>query len=567
MTRLVPLASGLRRRACVFLPLASCLVPLATAQSFPHEAVVSNDPVASQVGADVMRRGGNAVDAAVAVGFALAVTWPEAGNLGGGGFMVVRTANGRSYAFDFRETAPLNATKTMYQDDNGEVVPGLSTIGHLAVGVPGTVAGLELAHKRLGRLPWQDVVEPAVLLAQEGFPVTGPLLAGARASSRRLSEFPESKRIFVEGLAGLEPGDIWRQPGLAETLKRIRDQGAKGFYEGETARRIAEEMQRNGGLIGLEDLRSYRALEVKPLTGRYRDCEIITMPPPSSGGVAILQMMTMLERFRTSSYVHNGIEYLHLLAEVMKRAFADRARYMGDPRFTEIPIDRLLSRNYLDERISNFDAQTASKAEDWGPGSELREGSNTTHYSVVDRWGNAVAVTYTLNSSYGSGVTAPGTGVLLNNEMDDFTSKAGVPNIYGLVQSEVNLPEPGKRPLSSMTPTIVVKDGKPLLVTGSPGGPRIISAVLQCILNILDFGFDPQTAVDLPRIHHQWLPDQILFEHEHRYYRTVALRLRGHQIDERRRSVGNVQLIYVDPETGTRTAAGDKRRQTGAAGS
>jgi gamma-glutamyltranspeptidase/glutathione hydrolase len=492
--------------------------------------VVSAQQEATRAGVEILKSGGNAVDAAVAVGFALAVTHPRAGNLGGGGFMLIRFADGRATFLDFRERAPAAAHRDMYLDENGEPTDEM-VVGYRASGVPGSARGFELAARKYGTKPWRDLLQPAVRLAEEGFPVTFGQSESLR-SSTRMAQFPESHRIFQRSGRYYEMDDVFRQPDLHRTLQRIAKNGADEFYTGDTARRIAADMKRNGGTITLEDLKAYKPVERKPLQGRYRDYGIVAPPPPSSGGVGVIQMLNMLEG---SEYQRSGpgsASAIHYVAEVMRRYFADRARHFGDPDFVDVPVDRLLDKGYARARRSSIELGRAGDSEAVHPGAfGMPESTETTHYSVVDPEGNAVAVTYTLNGSFGSGVTARGTGVLLNNEMDDFSSKPGAPNEAGLLTSEQNAIQPGKRPLSSMTPTILTRDRKLFLVVGSPGGPTIISTVLQVITNVVDFEMDLQQAVDFPRFHHQWMPDELRIERYGVSSDTLErLRQRGHQL-------------------------------------
>jgi gamma-glutamyltranspeptidase/glutathione hydrolase len=473
--------------------------------------VVTQEKHATDVGLKILRSGCNAVDAAVAIGFALAVTHPYAGNIGGGGLMLVRMADGRSSFIDFRETAPAAANRNMYLDASGKPT-NASVLGWRAVGVPGTVRGLELAHKKYGSKPWAELMAPAIALATSGIPVSHWQMESWKRSSSLLSQFPESKRIFLKNGRLYDWRENFRQPELARTLRRIARLGAKDFYEGQTAHLLATAMKQNGGMITLDDLRNYKAAERTPLEGDYKGYHVITSPPPSSGGIGILQMLGMLD---TTSYEKSGagsaVAY-HYLAEVMRRFYADRNQ-LGDPAFVKNPISALLDPAYIRARRSTIDPQHATPANEIAPGlNGQSEGADTTHYNVIDEQGNVVAVTYTLNAAYGSGVTVPDAGFLLNDEMDDFASKPGTPNMFGLVQGEPNAIAPGKRPLSSMTPTILLKDGKPFLVLGAPGGPTIISAVLQVIVNMIDFGMNVQDAVDFPRIHDQWKPDRLAFE-------------------------------------------------------
>ncbi len=494
-----------------------------------HAMVVAQEPLAADIGVTVLKSGGNAVDAAVAVAFALAVTHPAAGNIGGGGFLLARFAGGRTTFVDFRERAPGGASRDMYLDAGGRLTDG-SRVGWRAAGVPGTVKGLEYAHQKYGSKPWAELLAPAVRLAREGFPVSWALARSLKAS-RRLPRFAESRRIFLKNGTGYEPGEILRQPELARTLARIQRRGARDFYEGETARRLAAEMKAHGGLITLSDLGNYEVVERRPLTGRYRGYEIITAPPPSSGGVGLLEMLGMLEG---SGYAKSGAgsaATIHYVAEVMRRFYADRSEYLADPGYYDVPVARLLDKNYLRVRRRSINPMRASTSEEIGPGCfPSKESSETTHISIVDAEGNAVALTYTINGSFGSGVTVPGLGFLLNNEMDDFSAQPGKPNMYGLVQGEANAIEAGKRPLSSMTPTILLRDGKLFLVLGAPGGARIITGVLQIILNVVDFKMNIQDAVDRPRFHHQWKPDRLLLEDGFSPDTVSLLRARGHRV-------------------------------------
>jgi gamma-glutamyltranspeptidase/glutathione hydrolase len=510
--------------------------------------VVSDHAVASQVGAEVIRKGGNAIDAAVATGFALAVTLPSAGNIGGGGFMVIRLKDGTTAALDYREIAPTKATREMYLDANGNVVPGLSTVGRKANGVPGTVAGFWAAHQKYGRLKWSDLVEPAVRLAREGFVVGEGQAAGVRTAGTVFRQFPDSWRIFCRDGNYYKEGEKLVQTDLAKTLERIRDRGRDGFYKGETSRLLCEDAAKNGGLFTQQDFDIYEAKWREPVRGSYRGYDVITMPPPSSGGVALVEMLNILELHDVSALEPGSAGYVHLLVESMKRAFADRAQHMGDPDFVRVPVDELIAKSYaatLNKGISLTRATLSSEIKS-GVG-QLHEGTNTTHFSVVDREGNAVANTYTLNTGYGSGVVAEGTGILLNNEMDDFTSKPGVPNAYGLIQGEANAIAPLKRPLSSMTPTIVVKSGSLFMVTGSPGGPTIINTVMHSILNVVEHGMSVQQAVAFPRFHHQWLPDQVTWERFALSLETrTQLSTMGQRLAPRPTTIGSCHAIQVE---------------------
>jgi gamma-glutamyltranspeptidase/glutathione hydrolase len=527
--------------------------------------VASASELATRVGVGILRKGGNAVDAAAAVGLALAVTYPIAGNLGGGGFMLVRTADGKTVAIDYREVAPARSRRDLYLDATGKVIPNASTTGYLAVGVPGTVAGLGLAVERYGKLKWRDVVEPARKLAAEGFPVSHTLARTLKAS--KLGQFRESRRIFLRDGKPYAEGEVFRQPDLARTLARLRDLGPREFYEGRTAELLAEDMRRHNGLITRQDLQAYKPAVRVPVRGTYRGYDIVTMPPPSSGGVALIQMLNMLERYDVGSLGDGSSAKTHVLTEVMRRAFADRAEFMGDPAFVKMPIAGLTSKRYAADLVKGIDLEKATPSAQVKAGRPAAyESPQTTHFSVVDAEGNAVSNTYTLNTAYGSGVTATGTGVLLNNEMDDFTSKPGVPNAFGLIQGEANAIQPGKRPLSSMTPTLVMKDGKLVLVVGSPGGPTIINTVLQTVVNVIDHRMNLRQAVSAPRVHHQWLPDTL----QHEPFGmprdvTDALRRRGHQLAPEARYIGDVQAVMVEPGTGFRLGFSDPRSPDGLA--
>ncbi|QUV86107.1 gamma-glutamyltransferase [Chloracidobacterium aggregatum] len=522
--------------------------------------VASSSSFASQVGVKILQEGGNAVDAAVAVGLALAVTFPVAGNIGGGGFMLIRMADGRTTAIDYRETAPARASRNMYLDANGNPIPEKSTLGYAAVGVPGTVAGFDLALRKYGRLKWAQVVAPARRLAQEGFPVSYAFSRGLRMAER-LDRFPDSRRIFRRDGNYYAEGEVFRQPELAATLARLEKRGPREFYEGETARRIAAAMAANGGYITLDDLKNYRPVEREPLRGTYRGYEIITFPPPSSGGIVLLNVLNQLEGDNLAALGAGSAEASHLLIEAMRRAFADRATLMGDPDFVTVPVAELISKDYARARRATIDPQRATPSADIRPGLDapVSEASETTHFTVVDTEGNIVTNTYTLNGPYGSGVTVPGTGILLNNEMDDFAAKPGAPNYYQLVQGEANCIAPGKRPLSSMTPTIVLKEGRPWFAIGSPGGPTIISTVVQVVINIIDHRMNLQQAIDAPRLHHQWLPDVVMWEP---YGMTAdtrrALEAKGHRLDIVPRYNGDAEGVMID-ETGIRLGASDPR--------
>jgi gamma-glutamyltranspeptidase/glutathione hydrolase len=492
--------------------------------------VVSQEPQATDVGVTVLRSGGNAVDAAVAVAFTLAVTHPTAGNLGGGGFLLIRFADGRSTFIDFRERAPEKATRNMYLDEAGNLTRD-SVLGWRAAGVPGTVRGLEYAHKKFGTKRWTELLKPSIELASKGFPVSYAL-ARSLSTSTRLPEFAESKRIFLKGGEFYEMGDTFRQPELAATLQRIASRGARDFYEGETARRLAEAMAANGGTVTLDDLKNYKAVERQPLTGSYRGYSIITAPPPSSGGVGLLQMLKVLEGTNYRDSGAGSARATHIVAEAMRRYYADRSEYMADPDFVRVPVSGLLDPRYIEKLRASIDPHRASSSSAIGPGNPASfESSETTHISIVDEHGNAAALTYTLNGTYGNGVTVPGLGFILNNEMDDFSAKPGAPNMFGLVQGEANAIQPRKRPLSSMTPAIVLRDGKLHMVLGAPGGSRIITAVLQVFLNVADFGMNIQRAIEAPRFHHQWKPDVLLVEEGFSPDTIDLLKARGHTVN------------------------------------
>ena len=508
--------------------------------------VVAQEELAADVGVGVLRSGGNAIDAAVAVGFALAVTYPVAGNIGGGGFMLIRMSDGRVTFIDFREKAPGKASHDMYLDASGKPTND-SVVGWRSVGVPGTVRGLELAHRKYGHRSWVELVKPAVSLAANGFPVSRSQMDSWKRNSSVLSQFPESKRIFLKGGAYYDWQEIFQQPELARTLDRIARLGASDFYDGETAHLLAAAMTKNGGEITLTDLHDYRAVERTPLEGDYEGYHIITSPPPSSGGVGLLQMLAMLN---TTGYEKTGAGSAgsyHYLAEVMRRYFADRNEYLGDPDFMNNPISSLLDPAYVRTRRATINPGHVTPSEQVNPGLPAgSEGTDTTHYSIMDEEGNAVAVTYTLNGAHGSGVAVPAAGFLLNDEMDDFAAKPGTPNMFGLVQGERNAIAAGRRPLSSMVPTIILKDGKPFLVLGAPGGPTIITAVLQVILNVLDFGMNVQDAVDFPRVHHQWKPDRLDIESSISPDTISLLKRMGHQIEEAHpRVLGRVEAILI----------------------
>jgi gamma-glutamyltranspeptidase/glutathione hydrolase len=469
--------------------------------------VVSAQHLATRAGVDVLKDGGNAIDAAVAVGYALAVVYPAAGNLGGGGFMTIQLADGRKTFLDFREKAPLKATPNMYLGSDGNVIMGLSTRGHLAVGVPGTVHGLEVALAKYGTMKRASLIAPAIRYAERGFVLEQgdvDMLASATDDFRK---DPATAAIFLNRGEPFAVGQTLVQADLAKTLRAIRDQGAGGFYKGPVGAAIVTSSAAGNGIVTQADLDHYRTRELAPIECDYRGFHIVSAPPPSSGGVILCEMLNVLEAYPLKEWGFRSAQAVHVQIEAMRHAYLDRNSYLGDPDFVKNPLDRLLDKGYAAKVRAAIDPQKAGVSQELKPGVPPHEGSNTTHYSIVDRWGNAVSVTYTLNDWFGARVTAAGTGVLLNNEMDDFTAKLGVPNIYGLMQGEANAIAPGKRPLSSMSPTIVTRDGKPVMVVGTPGGSRIITVVLHTILNVVDYGMTIQEAVDAPRFHQQWLPD------------------------------------------------------------
>jgi len=492
------------------LVLACCSSAYAASQApvaAEHGMVVTAQHLATKVGVDVLKRGGNAVDAAVAVGYALAVVYPAAGNLGGGGFMTIQLADGRKTFIDFREKAPLAASANMYLDSSGNVIKGLSTNGHLAVGVPGTVAGMEMALAKYGSMKRAAVIAPAIQLAERGFALDEGDIDMFATATGDFHKDASSAAIFLNKDAPYKQGDKLIQKDLAKTLRLISQHGADGFYKGPVASALAASSAAGHGLITRADLEQYKARELAPVECDYRGYHIVSAPPPSSGGVVICEILNIVEGYPLKDLGYRSAQAVHYQIEAMRHAYVDRNSYLGDPDFVKNPLDRLLDKAYAEKVRAAIDPAKAGISKDIKPGVAPHEGSNTTHYSIVDQAGNAVSVTYTLNDWFGAKVTAAGTGVLLNDEMDDFTVKIGVPNMYGLVQGEANAIAPGKRPLSSMSPTIVTRDGKPVMVVGTPGGSRIITAVLHTILNVIDYGMNVQEAVDAPRFHQQWLPD------------------------------------------------------------
>lgn len=511
--------------------------------------VASVDVMATQVGVDILKQGGNAVDAAVAVGYALAVTHPQAGNLGGGGFMLLRTKDGATTAIDFREMAPAGATRDMFLDEQGNPDSKKSLTSPLASGTPGTVAGLSLALEKYGSLPLNSVVRPAIKLAQEGFIVNDALADDLKTyGSEVLPHHENSKAIFWKDGEPLKKGDKLVQQDLANSLTMIAENGPDAFYKGEIARQIAQQMQQNGGLITTDDLAAYQAVERTPVSGEYRGYQIFSMPPPSSGGIHIVQILNILENFDMNKYGFGSADAIQIMAEAEKYAYADRSEYLGDPDFVNVPWQALTSKTYAKSIAGQIDINKAKPSSEIRPGKLAPyESDQTTHFSVVDKDGNAVAVTYTLNTTFGTGIVAGNTGILLNNQMDDFSAKPGVPNVYGLVGGEANAVGPKKRPLSSMSPTIVVKDGKTWLVTGSPGGSRIITTVLQMVVNTIDFGMNVAEATNAPRFHHQWLPDELRVEKGFSPDTLKLLEQKGQKV-ALKEAMGSTQSIMVGPD-------------------
>ena len=552
------------RRTWSLLVMAAVL-PAWSAQPVrgKHGMVVTRENHATEAGLKVLESGGNAVDAAVAVGFALAVTHSSAGNIGGGGFMLVRMADGRTAFIDFRERAPLSASRDMYLDASGKATQD-SITGYRASGVPGTVRGLEYASKKFGKKPWAELVQPAVDLASKGFALSYAQANGLKNAGRTLGQFPESKRVFLRDGKYYEPGELFVQADLGRTLERVARLGAKDFYEGETARLLAKDMKEHGGLITMEDLKQYVAIERKPMLGKYKGYDILTSPPPSSGGIGILQMLGVLEGTGYEKGGAGSASVVHYMTEAMRRYFADRAVHLGDPDFVKVPLTSLLDPAYISKLRASIDPERAT------PSSEVHaavitghESNETTHYTVADGDGNIATVTYTLNGGYGSKVTATGLGFLLNNEMDDFAASPGHPNMFGLVQGEANAIQPRKTPLSSMVPTIVLKDGKPLLALGSPGGPTIINTVLEVMVNVLDFGMNVQDAVDWPRFHHQWMPDTLQIERGYSPDTVAILEKHGYTV---RRVNAQGECAAIQFENGWLAGAADPRTEGTAKG-
>ncbi|WP_373875674.1 gamma-glutamyltransferase [Budvicia aquatica] len=512
--------------------------------------VASVNSIATRVGVDVLERGGNAVDAAVAVGYVLAVTHPQAGNIGGGGFMLLRTKDGKTTAIDFREMAPSKASRDMFLDEKGNADSKKSLTSHLASGVPGTVAGFAMATEKYGTMPMSDLIQPALALAKDGFPVNQTLADDLVQYGREvLLNNDHSRAIFFKsGDVPWSKGEILIQTDLAASLDLIAKQGVDAFYKGPIADQIANEMEKNGGLITKADLAAYKAVERQPVSGTYRGYEVYSMPAPSSGGIHIIQILNILENFDLKSMGQNSADAIHVMSEAMKFAYADRSEYLGDPDFVTVPVGALTSKEYAKSLAAKIDMNKARPSSEIRPGKLAPyESDQTTHYSVVDSQGNAVAVTYTLNTNFGSGIVAGSSGILLNNQMDDFSAKPGVPNVYGLIGGEANAVQAGKRPLSSMSPTIVTKDGQVFLVTGSPGGSRIITTVLQIVLNTLEFNMNIAEATNAPRIHHQWLPEEIRIEKGISPDTIRLLEKKGHKVSVKP-TMGSTQSIVVTPE-------------------
>jgi gamma-glutamyltranspeptidase/glutathione hydrolase len=564
---------------CALLASTVAAAPLRPTHA-PHAIVTSVHELASRAGVEMLQSGGNAVDAAVATGFALAVVHPQAGNLGGGGFLLLRNANGETHFIDFREKAPAAATENMYLDAQGNVLPDSnkdsSIVGYRSVGVPGSVAGLVYAEKKYGKLSLEKVIAPAIKLARDGFPLAYEDTQDLKRDEY-LAQFPESKRIFQRDGNYYQPGELLRQPELARTLERIA-KNPDDFYRGAMARELAAAIHKGGGLVTAADLAAYEVKEREPIRGSYRGYDIISAPPPSSGGVALIEILNILEGFELAKLGNRSGSAIHLEAEAFRRAFYDRADFLGDPDFAKIPVAQLIDKKYAAGWRDSIDPSHASVSKDLKRPAfaelervaqsrtvAIREPENTTHYSVVDAEGNAVSVTTTLNDSFGSRVTAEGLGFLLNDEMDDFAAKQGVPNAYGLIQGPANAIGPGKRPLSAMTPTIVLKDGKLVLVLGSPGGPTIITTVANILIGVVDFSLDIAEAVNAPRFHHQWLPDEIFIEDRLSPDTMNVLRSKGYKLNVRH-FWGDGECIMIDPKTGERLGESDGRNNGKAVG-
>jgi len=527
--------------------------------------VVSDNAVASEVGTTILKKGGNAIDASIATAFALAVVHPQAGNIGGGGFIVYMDSAGTATTIDFREKAPLSASSDMFLDDEGVLIDGSNHSGLKSVGVPGTVAGLYLAHQKYGELPWKELIQPAINLAKQGVVLSYTL--AKHAKNILASDKPEFLKNYYRNADGelTQHGELWVQPELAKTLKYIRDKGRDGFYKGAVAQEIAAFMEANGGLITLADLSKYEAVERKPLTGTYKDYEILSMPPPSSGGVAIIEMLNMMEQANLDSVPFNSTEYVHLLAEIMRRTYADRAEHLGDPDFNpDMPLQKLTSKEFAKMRYDNIDFSQASISDSLKFG-QIYDGKNTTHLSVIDKHGSAVSLTYTLEYSYGSGLGSPKLGFIFNNEMGDFNPQPGYTNSNWLIGTNPNLIAPEKRMLSSMSPTIVTKNGKPYLIIGSPGGRTIINTVFQTILNVIAYEMPLDKAIEAMKIHHQWLPDKLFFEKDLMSPDTQeALQAMGHSL-QARQNLGRLMGILIPSDVNIYIGAADSSSPDGAA--